>query len=168
MVTTKNLVLTHIADAANQAAAVNTALNIIDAMTRGGVVISETNTPPGSPGEGDTFIVGTAPTGLFSSNAKDVAMFFTGFVFRTPKKGWLVYDQAADVDKVFDGTNWVVHRQGAAVVSLQDDSTGTPTDTINAIGATYDQDEVRDAVASLAAKLNTIISRMEGNDSLAP
>ncbi len=44
-----------------------------------------------------------------------------------------------------------------AVVSLTDSSTGSGTDVIAAIGATYDQDEVRDAVASLAAKNEEVL-----------
>ncbi len=43
-----------------------------------------------------------------------------------------------------------------AIVSLTDSSGGTGTDTIAAIGATYDQAEVRDAVASLAAKIEEL------------
>lgn len=44
-----------------------------------------------------------------------------------------------------------------AITDLTDNSGGTGTDTIAAIGATYDQDEVRNAVASLADKINEII-----------
>ena len=44
----------------------------------------------------------------------------------------------------------------AATASLTDNSGGTASDTIAAIGATYDQAEVRNAVASLAAKVNDI------------
>ncbi len=40
-----------------------------------------------------------------------------------------------------------------AIVSLTDSSGGTGSDTIAAIGATYDQAEVRNAVASLSDKL---------------
>lgn len=45
-----------------------------------------------------------------------------------------------------------------AVVALTDNSGGTGTDTIAAIGATYDQAEVRNAVASLADKINELIA----------
>ena len=44
-----------------------------------------------------------------------------------------------------------------AIVSLTDSSGGTGTDTIAAIGATYDQAEVRNAVASLAAKTEELL-----------
>ncbi len=46
---------------------------------------------------------------------------------------------------------------GAAIADLTDNSGGSASDTIVAIGATYDQDEVRDAIASLAAKINAIL-----------
>ncbi len=43
-----------------------------------------------------------------------------------------------------------------AITSLTDSSGGTASDTIAAIGATYDQAEVRNAVASLAAKIEAL------------
>lgn len=44
------------------------------------------------------------------------------------------------------------------ITSLTDSSGGTASDTIAAIGATYVQAEVRNAVASLAAKINAILA----------
>ncbi len=51
-----------------------------------------------------------------------------------------------------------------AITSLTDSSTGSAGGTIAAIGGTYDQDEVRDAVASLAAKIEelTVMCRDAG------
>ncbi len=43
-----------------------------------------------------------------------------------------------------------------APVALTDNSGGTASDTIAVIGATYDQAEVANAVASLAAKINEL------------
>lgn len=48
-------------------------------------------------------------------------------------------------------------RSGGTVAELTDSSSGTASATIAAIGATYDQDEVRNAVASLAAKVNALL-----------
>jgi hypothetical protein len=45
----------------------------------------------------------------------------------------------------------------ATAAALTDSSSGTASATIAAIGATYDQDEVRNAVASLAAQVNALI-----------
>ncbi len=50
--------------------------------------------------------------------------------------------------------------EGAAVVSLIDSSGGTAAGTIAAIGAAYSQTEVRNAVASLSAKINAIITAL--------
>lgn len=47
-------------------------------------------------------------------------------------------------------------RAAGAIVPLTDSSGGTASDTIAAIGATYTQAEVRNAVASLAAKINEL------------
>lgn len=46
----------------------------------------------------------------------------------------------------------------ATAAALTDSSGGAASTTIAAIGATYDQDEVRDAVASLAAQINALIT----------
>ena len=51
--------------------------------------------------------------------------------------------------------------QVSAIADLTDNSGGTASDTIAAIGAVYDQAEVRNAVASLAAKVNALIAALE-------
>lgn len=52
--------------------------------------------------------------------------------------------------------------QRGAEVPLTDSSGGTAADTIAAIGGSYSQTEVRNAIASLAAKINVIIG-WQGN-----
>jgi hypothetical protein len=54
---------------------------------------------------------------------------------------------------------------GSTVAALTDNSGGTASETIAVIGATYDQAEVRNAVASLAAKIAALIAHM--NDGRA-
>ena len=48
----------------------------------------------------------------------------------------------------------------SAVVELTDSSGGSASDTIAAIGASYSQTEVQNAVASLAAKINYLLRRL--------
>jgi len=48
-----------------------------------------------------------------------------------------------------------------AIVDLTDNSGGTGSDTIAAIGATYDQAEVRNAVASLSDKITEINAALQ-------
>lgn len=51
--------------------------------------------------------------------------------------------------------------QPTAIVDLTDNSGGTAADTIAAIGATYSQTEVRNAIASLAAKVNELNAALQ-------
>lgn len=51
--------------------------------------------------------------------------------------------------------------QTAAITDLTDNSGGTAADTIAAIGATYNQAEVRNAIASLAAKVNELNAALQ-------
>lgn len=56
------------------------------------------------------------------------------------------------------GVNTRLEKTAAATAAaLTDSSSGSAGATIAAIGGTYDQDEVRDAVASLAAQVNALI-----------
>jgi hypothetical protein len=57
------------------------------------------------------------------------------------------------------GVNTRLEKAAAATaLVLTDSSSGTASQTIAAIGATYDQDEVRNAVASLADEVNKLIA----------
>lgn len=51
--------------------------------------------------------------------------------------------------------------QPSNIGQLTDSSGGTASTTIAAIGATYDQAEVRNAVASLASKINALEQALE-------
>jgi hypothetical protein len=63
---------------------------------------------------------------------------------------------AANQKLGFFGAVPVAQPTAAAQAALVDNSGGAASDTIAAIGAAYNQDEVRNAVASLAAKFNRL------------
>lgn len=73
-------------------------------------VTSITNTPPGSPANGDRYICDTSPTGAWSGHAKAVATWTTigtpRWLFFTPKTRWRAYNTATGGYYFFDGTNW--------------------------------------------------------------
>jgi len=59
----------------------------------------------------------------------------------------------------FDATYFpLIDDAFSGITSLTDNSGGTAADTIAVIGAAYDQGEVADAIASLAAKVNAILA----------
>lgn len=168
MTTTKNLVLTHLVEGQqNAATAVNSLANIIDALAQG-VAINETNTPPGSPGEGDTYIVGTAPTGAWASNAEDIAINLSGWVFVNPNEGWTMYEQTNNVERRWDGANWVDDHRGAAIVSLTNSTGGSTDDDVSDVGASFNQTTLNNNFAEVTVKINDLITRMETANLLAP
>jgi hypothetical protein len=80
-------------------------------------------TPPGSPSNGDTYIVAAAPTGAWTGQAGNIAYWAvdaqdgpsitpniaTGaWEFYTPLAGWIVYDQNSGANYQFNGTSWIL------------------------------------------------------------
>lgn len=74
------------------------------------IINQTTNTPPGSPTKGDRYIVGPAPTGAWTGNAKKIT-WYDGTVWRfdSPSSGWATYDLSFSPPKqyTYDGSAWV-------------------------------------------------------------
>ena len=105
--TTPNLQLSELsASQAQPHLTVNSTLRRLDGLVQLSV-ISTTNTPPGSPVDGDRYICGTSPTGAWAGHANDVALYIgTGWVFSEPEDGWLAFDQAVGGFVYFDLGAW--------------------------------------------------------------
>jgi Protein of unknown function (DUF2793) len=80
-------------------------------------------TPPGSPSNGDTYVVAASPTGLWAGQANAIAYWAvdnqdgpsitpniaTGaWEFYTPLAGWQVWDTNTSASWRFNGTAWVL------------------------------------------------------------
>lgn len=71
------------------------------------VVLDITNTPPGSPVSGDTYIVGTSPTGIWATHANKIANFLsTAWIYITPKEGDIGHPIDEDIDYKYSGAVW--------------------------------------------------------------
>lgn len=84
----------------------NEALNRLDAMIQPVVVNSTTSAPPGSPTDGQAWIVAAGATGAWAGKAGQIAAWFGGWQFFTPADGWSVWDAALGRRITFDGTSW--------------------------------------------------------------
>lgn len=72
--------------------------------------------PPGSPADGDTYILGTVPTGAWAGHAKEIARYNAAadaWEFMTPKAGWAVFMGSGFSGNYgffpryyFDGSDW--------------------------------------------------------------
>lgn len=99
---------------------INEALVTFDALIARSAKTRQNN-PPAAPVAGDTYIVGTAPTGVWGGHANEVAFFFNGWRFITPTQkmkfflestGWFTYsgtqwsaDPVSEVSTLDDLTN---------------------------------------------------------------
>lgn len=65
-------------------------------------------TPPGSPSDGDAYIVAASPTGAWAGQAKAIAYYQTGtgWIFITPRTGFTAYNQATDTDYRYVSSAW--------------------------------------------------------------
>lgn len=103
----------------------NTALNQIQILQTG-VISVALNTPPGSPVQGDTYILGASPTGAWAGRANCLAGYFgTGWVFvpgndssGTPiamgvrHEGLSVWSKTDNAFYVWSGSAWAVSAAG--------------------------------------------------------
>jgi len=95
---------------------VNEGYDVNDALVQPTVKDHTLATPPGSPAEGDTYIVAASPTGAWTGHATHLTEWIGGaWKFYTPAEGWHAYDQLANQWLIFDGAAWQVFAVGSAV-----------------------------------------------------
>jgi hypothetical protein len=114
--TTPNLFLPELAASQSQPhITLNSALRRLDAVVQLSV-ISQTNAPPGSPTDGDRYLVGSSPTGDWTGHDQEVAAYIgTAWQFFVPVQGWLAYDRATAALLVFGAgspSGWVEIQTG--------------------------------------------------------
>jgi hypothetical protein len=106
--TTTNLLLPYILAAqAQKHVTHNEALRILDGLVQLSVLDRDLTAPPGSPADGDRYIVAPGATGDWSGWDGDVALFTDGAWLRLPPRaGWLVWVQDEARALVWISTVW--------------------------------------------------------------
>ena len=94
------------------------------------------NTPPGSPANGDRYIVGASPSGDWTSHAGELALYISSaWTFYSVSEGWIIWDETEEAAKAYDGSSWL------NVLSLQQASERGGYDTYSATAARTVADE---------------------------
>lgn len=75
-------------------------------------VIDQINTPPGSPSDGDRYLVDSSPTGDWAGFSGYIAEWSTeldpdSWYFTSPVEGYMVYVQDINYFYVYNGSSWV-------------------------------------------------------------
>ncbi|MDZ4118022.1 DUF2793 domain-containing protein [Phaeovulum sp.] len=160
MADTPNLVLPYLA--ANQSqkhVTVNEALRRLDALVQVTVQSAVLATPPGSPTEGQRWIIPAAPTGAWAGHAGQIAAWQDGaWAFYAPLDGWTAVDVSTDMLLLYNaGTGiWTGLITGVftdAAFTLQDDIDPTKLARFQIAGFTAGATRVftlPDATTSLA------------------
>jgi hypothetical protein len=89
-------------------------LRAIDVLVQGATKSKTLTAPPGSPTNGDRYIVGASATGAWSTHDKSIAVWTTDdpaspsgvWQFYPPKAGWLVYNVADTTFYSYSGSAW--------------------------------------------------------------
>ena len=86
----------------------NEALRMLDALVMLSVKDRDLSAPPGSPEEGDRYLVNPAGSGGFTGKDNRIAHYRDGaWSFHMPQAGWLCYVEDDDTTLAFDGSDWV-------------------------------------------------------------
>lgn len=83
---------------------VNAALRTLEAAMQISA-LGYQNDPPGSPSEGDRYLVGDTPTGAWAGHAEELAYYSGGWQFLQPLPGWRAH-VVGDADYIFEETSW--------------------------------------------------------------
>lgn len=116
MATTTHLGITLVEQSqAQKEVTVNEAFARIDAVMNNGAISRVTATPPGSPADGDLYIVGPSPTGDWSGHADALTYFDQIWRFITPLEGMTLWVNDEDTLYIYSGSVW--QSQALPVVS---------------------------------------------------
>ena len=95
------------AEQAQKHVTLNEALNALDALVQLAVKDRDQAAPPGSPAEGDRYIVAAGASGAWTGRDLDIAAWQSGaWSFYTPQEGWRCFVADEDAMVVFDGSAW--------------------------------------------------------------
>jgi hypothetical protein len=84
----------------------NSNLEVLDILTVLSVLSIGANSPPVSPVNGDSHIIGLSPTGSWSGKANYIAYYYNGWKYITPKVGWSATNSVTKEINIFDGNYW--------------------------------------------------------------
>lgn len=87
------------------------------------------NSPPGSPANGDMYIIGTAGTGAWLGHNNKIALYFNGWRIYSPVEKIKVYNQTTSTFWTYSAGGWTQDPAGTpSTLNDLTDVAGTPTD----------------------------------------
>jgi len=138
MSSTARLLLPYIApQQAQKQVTYNSAMALLDQLVQPAVKSRTTSSPPGSPVEGDTYIVAPSATGAWAGKDGKFAAWLSGaWSFTTPADGWIAYVADTAELAVLQAGTWTsfVTNGGTSLAKLGINATADLTNRL-AVGA---------------------------------
>lgn len=127
---------------------VNSMHNFLECQVHLAVEDRDLATPPGSPTSGQTYIVGSAPTGVWSGKTGYVATWLGEWIFSSVREGTVLWVKDEDLLLLWDGAAYKrIGTQAAAVADISTSISNPPTQSeVTAI-----KTKVNDLLAALRA-----------------
>ena len=116
----------------------NEALRLLDTLVQLAVLDRDLNAPPGSPAEGQRWLVkaSPSPTGAWAGRGNQIAAWQDGgWQFSAPKTGWVAYVVDEGALLYWDGDSWEAVQLATALQNLTLLGVGTTADTTNPLSA---------------------------------
>ena len=106
-------------------------------------VLNSQNAPPGSPATGDTYLVGTSPSGAWVGHAKDIAEWNgSAWVFTDGVQGDFLYNATNALTYIFRSGNWVQTTGIPALHNGNNISSGLKIGTNNARSLMFETNNI--------------------------
>jgi hypothetical protein len=129
----------------------NAALQRLDAVVMLSVLDRDLSSPPGSPADGDRYLVAGSAMGAWTGKDGKIAAWQDGaWGFHTPKEGWFAWIADEDVALMFDGASWT----GAATQNAAMLGVNTTADATNKLAVASSAVLFNHAGTGVQVKLN--------------
>lgn len=138
----------------------NEALQVLDILTMPAVADKDLTSPPGSPAEGDRYIVAASATGGWTGHEASIAAYQDGvWRFYAPNTGWAVWVDDEAGFYIFDGTAWIASPSGGGGGGVT--TTQLADGTITQVGV----NAASDTTNRLSVNSDAVLFNHNGSDS---
>ncbi len=108
----------------------NEAIRVVDALVQL-TVQAQQNTPPVSPSEGQCWIVGTSPTGIWVGKSNQIAQYYNAaWYYHVPSTGWRAHNVATSLELFYTGSAWAGSTETQCIpIACSDETTALTAGT---------------------------------------
>lgn len=81
-------------------------VNRQDGLVMPAVKDRDLTAPPGSPADGDVYLVAAGATGDWAGHDDEIAHYWSGWLFTSPREGFRLWVEDEDLEIYYDGSAW--------------------------------------------------------------